>query len=220
MTIPAPYLATLRLLAALLTVAAVAATFFSSAERGTVNPFNFFGFFTIQANLLAAAVLAGSAAVLFRNRTAPVWLDLARAATTAYLVVVGIVYNTLLTDVTGGVVLPWANTALHVVLPIYCLVDWLLVADRGALPWRWLWLVLVYPVLWTTVVLLRGATDGWVPYPFLSPVTGYDSIAVFVVLIAVAFVASGALVFGLSRLRPIPVAGRAGGTHRRGRPAG
>jgi hypothetical protein len=103
------------------------------------------------------------------------------------------------------VALPWANTVLHVVLPIYCLVDWLLVADRGAQPWRWLWLVLVYPVLWTTVVLLRGATDGWVPYPFLSPTAGYGTVFVYVLLIAVAFVAAGAAVFGLSRLRLIGV---------------
>jgi hypothetical protein len=216
MTIPAPYLAVLRLLAALLTVAAVAATFLSSAERGTVNPFNFFGFFTVQANLLAAAVLAGTAALTLLGRQVPAWLTLARAATTAYLVVVGVVYNTLLTGVTGGVVLPWANIALHVVLPIYCLVDWLLVADRGAEPWRRLWLVLVYPVLWTTVVLLRGATDGWVPYPFLDPVTGYESVAVYVALIAVAFTAAGALVFGLSRLRLITVTGGTSGDRSRG----
>ena len=205
MTIPKRYLAVLRLLAALLTLAAVIATFLSSAERGTVNPFNFFGVFTIQANLLAAAALLGAASLGLLGRRAPAWLDLARAATTAYLIVVGIVYNTLLTGVSGGVVLPWANTVLHVVLPIYCLVDWLLVADRGAQPWRRLWLVLIYPVLWTTVVLLRGATDGWVPYPFLSPVDGYEPVAGYVLLIAVAFVAAGAVVFALSRLRLISV---------------
>jgi hypothetical protein len=209
MSIPARYLAVLRLVAALLTLAAVAATFLSSAERGTVNPFNFFGFFTIQANLLAAAVLLGTAGLGLLGRRQPPWLQLARAATTAYLVVVGIVYNTLLTGLTGGVVLPWANAVLHAVFPIYCLLDWLLIADRGPQPWRRLWLVLAYPVLWTTVVLLRGATDGWVPYPFLGTENGYGALALYVVLIGVAFTVAGALVFGLSRLQPVTVTGAA-----------
>lgn len=205
MTIPARALAVLRLIAALLTGVAVTATFLTSAERGTVNPFNFFGFFTIQSNIFAAAVLVGVAVLGLLGRRPPPWLDLARAATTAYMIVVGIVYNTLLTGLTGGVALPWANTVLHVVFPIYCLLDWLLFADRDAQPWRLLWAVLIYPVLWTAVVLLRGATDGWVPYPFLSPTTGYGSVLIYVLLIAVAFIASGAAVFGLSRLRPIAV---------------
>jgi hypothetical protein len=214
MTIPGPYLAVLRLLAALLSVAAVVATFFSSADRGTVNPFNFFGFFSIQANLLAAAVLAGTAMLVLLRRRVPAWLDLARAATTAYLLVVGLVYNTLLAGVAGGVVLPWAETVLHVVVPIFCLVDWLVIADRGAQPWHRLWLVLVYPVLWTTVVVLRGATDGWVPYPVLGVVNGQDSVVVYAALIAVAFTVASALVFGMSRLWPFPGTGRAVGARR------
>jgi len=216
MTLPARYVAVLRLIAALLTIVAVTATFFSSAERGTVNPFNFFGFFTIQSNLFAAAVLGGTGVLVLLGRRPPVWLETARAAITAYMIVVGIVYNTLLTTVSGGVALPWANTVLHVILPIYCLVDWLLVADRAAQPWRQLWLVLVYPVLWTTVVLLRGATDGWVPYPFLNPTTGYGSVFVYVLLIAVAFIIAGAAVFGLSRLRLIHVTGAPVGGRSRG----
>ena len=216
MTLPARYVAVLRLIAALLTIVAVTATFFSSAERGTVNPFNFFGFFTIQSNLFAAAVLGGTGVLVLLGRRPPVWLETARAAITAYMIVVGIVYNTLLTTVTGGVALPWANTVLHVVLPIYAVVDWLLVADRGAQPWRRLWLVLIYPVLWTTVVLLRGATDGWVPYPFLSPTAGYGTVFVYVLLIAVAFVTAGAVVFGLSRLRLIGVPDAPAGERSRG----
>jgi len=205
MTLPARYVAALRLLAALITVVAVTATFLDTAGRGTVNPFNFFGFFTIQGNILAAVVLGVTAVLGLRGRRVSPGLELARAATTAYMIVVGLVYNTLLTGLTGGVTLPWANTILHVVFPLYCLVDWLLVADRGAQPWRRVWTVLVYPVLWTAVVLLRGATDGWVPYPFLSPTMGYGSVFGYVLLIAVAFIAAGAAVFGLSRVRIITV---------------
>ncbi|POH60481.1 hypothetical protein C3B59_16115 [Cryobacterium zongtaii] len=205
MRLPAHSIAVLRLGAAALTLTAVAATFFSTASRATINPFNFFGFFTIQSNLLAAAALGATAVLVLLGRTAPAWLVLARAATTAYMIVVGLVYNTLLVGLPGGVELPWANTVLHVVFPVYCLLDWALVADRGPQPWRRLWVVLVYPVLWCAVVLVRGATDGWVPYPFLNPVTGYGSVLLYVLLIAVAVITAGAAVFGLSRLRPVTV---------------
>jgi len=205
MRLPARPIAVLRVCAAALTLIAVAATFFSTASRATINPFNFFGFFTIQSNLLAAAALGATAALVLLGRTAPDWLVLARAATTAYMIVVGLVYNTLLAGLAGGVELPWANTVLHIVFPVYCLLDWALLADRGPLPWRRLWVVLVYPVLWCAVVLVRGATDGWVPYPFLNPVTGYPSVLFYVLLIAVTVITAGAAVFGLSRLRPVTV---------------
>ncbi|MGB3909774.1 MAG: Pr6Pr family membrane protein [Pseudolysinimonas sp.] len=76
-------------------------------------------------------------------------------------------------------------------------------ASRGALPWKRLWVVLTYPVLWIIVVLIRGATDGWVPYPFLDPATGYGSVAIYSIVIFVATIIVGAVVFGLSRLRII-----------------
>ena len=81
--------------------------------------------------------------------------------------------------------------------------DWILVADRQALPWKRLWLVVVYPLVWAAVVLVRGATDGWVPYPFLDPSLGYGSIAVTVLLILVAVIVVAAAVWGFSRLRVI-----------------
>jgi len=201
MTIPARSLAVLRLLAAGLTVVAVTATFLSTAARATINPFNFFGFFTIQSNLLAATVLLATAMLGLLGRPVSPWLPLARAATTAYMIVVGLVYNTLLTGLAGGVELPWANTVLHVLFPVYCLVDWVVFADREPQPWRRLWVVLIYPVLWCTVVLLRGVTDGWVPYPFLNPATGYGSVFGYVLAIAVTVILAGVVVFGLSRLR-------------------
>ena len=72
--------------------------------------------------------------------------------------------------------------------------DWLLIGDRKRLPLSRLWLVLIYPATWLTVVLIRGATDGWVPYPFLDPANGYGSIAIVCVGICVAMLLVG-LVF-------------------------
>lgn len=81
------------------------------------------------------------------------------------------------------------------------MVDWVLFADRKRLPYKWLWIVLVYPIVWLVVILIRGATDGWVPYPFLGPTTGYGSVALYCIAIAAFTVLSGIATFALSRVR-------------------
>jgi hypothetical protein len=191
---------------ALSVVIAVTATFFDTASRTAINPFNFFGFFTLQSNILTAIVfvlasVAGTAA----RKSSPA-LELARACVTTYMIIVGIVYNTLLVGLPGGVELAWANTILHVVLPIYVLLDWVLFADRGPVAWKRFWVVLIYPLVWLAVVLVRGATDGWVPYPFLNPKLGYGVVSLYVIGIAVGIAVFGAIVWAISRVRILNVA--------------
>jgi hypothetical protein len=204
----------LRMVGAIAIVVAVAATFVDSASRSTVNPFNFFGFFTIQGNLLAAAVFVAAAVAGFSGRRQGPVLVVARGCVTTYMFVVGIVYNTLLVGLAGGVALPWANSILHVVMPLYAIIDWIVFSDRPPLLWKRFWVLLVFPIAWLAVVLVRGATDGWVPYPFLDPRLGYGIVALYAVGIAIAFAGGGAAVWGLSRktitARPIPSASPAG----------
>jgi hypothetical protein len=197
--------AALRLLMSALVLAAVAATYADTAGRGPVNPFNFFGYFTIQSNLLLAAVLIATTVVRLRHREPPAWMQVARGACTTYIVLVGIVYATLLAGhENGGVPLPWANTVLHVVVPLYGPLDWLLVADRPRLPWRRAWLALLFPAVWLAVVLVRGATDGWVPYPFLDPSTGSGTVALFCLAIASATLLMALVIWAFSRVRLLP----------------
>ena len=55
-----------------------------------------------------------------------------------------------------------------------------------------LWLV--YPILWVRLTLLRGAVDGWYPYPFLDPADGgYGMVAIVVVAITLGFLGLAAL---------------------------
>ncbi|WP_456285900.1 Pr6Pr family membrane protein [Microbacterium sp. JZ70] len=89
---------------------------------------------------------------------------------------------------------------LHIVFPALALVDWLVAPDRPRLPWRELWVVFPYLVLWLAVVLVRGAVDGWVPYGFLLPERGAGSLVAHVVGLLVALTAAGALVWGMSRI--------------------
>lgn len=184
-------------------VAGVIGTHVDVASRTTVNPFNLYGYFTIQSNLIAAVVLVAAGVVALRGRTAGPALSTLRAVAVTCVVVVGLVFALLLAPLgaAGGVQLAWANTILHEVSPVLVALDWLLVGDRERVPLRRIWAVLVYPAIWTAVVLVRGATDGWVPYPFLDPAQGYGVIAAYCGAILVVFVVVGLLVLVASRWR-------------------
>ncbi|EYT56470.1 membrane protein [Leucobacter sp. UCD-THU] len=172
------------------TLAAIVATFVDTASGGPVNPFNFFGYFTIQSNSLLVAVAIGAGLLgLLRPGPQPRWLVVSRSLATTCMVIVGLVYAVLLAPLgaAGGVPVAWANWVMHVAGPVLVALDWVIARDRGPLPWRIAWWQLAYPVVWTAVVLVRGATDGWVPYPFLNPQQGYATVLLYVVVIAAVF---------------------------------
>lgn len=195
----------LRLAIAALVAGAVVATVAEAAARVTINPFNMFGYFTIQSNIILAIVYTVVAVVSLRGEAASPALNVARASATTYIIIVGLVYATLLAPLgaAGGVPVAWANTALHIITPLYALADWILFSDRARIGFNRLWIVLLYPLVWVVVVLVRGATDGWVPYPFLHPATGYASVFFYVALIVVVMLAFGSLVFWIARKRSV-----------------
>lgn len=200
--------AVLRLLVAAAIVAAVVTTHVEAAirlaEAGLqLNLFNIYGYFTIQSNLIGAVGLVAGGVVALRGRPESQLVGTLRALGVTCLVIVGLVYAVLLAPLAaaGGVPVPWANTVLHIVSPIFVVVDWILVRDRPSLPLRRVWWILAYPLVWTAVVLIRGATDGWVPYPFLDPAQGYGVVAAYAAAIAALFVGVGLLVLWVTRLR-------------------
>lgn len=47
---------------------------------------------------------------------------------------------------------------------------------------------MIYPLAWTVLTLIRGALDGWYPYPFLDPANGgYGAVVTTTVGIVVGF---------------------------------
>ena len=195
----------LRIAAALLGLAAIVSTFFDTATRATINPFNFFGFFTMQSNIILVVVLLIAASVSLSGKSQSEGVMLARGCATTYIAITGVVYSVLLAGQEGGVTLAWANTALHVILPLYAALDWVIFSDRSPLPWNKMWVALIYPVVWIIVVLIRGATDGWVPYPFLNPAQGYGVVALYALAIAVAAVVFAVVIWAVSRIQLLQV---------------
>jgi carbon starvation protein CstA len=223
-TVPALVPAALRLLAALAVVAAVVGQWVRSVESPVYQFANFFGYFTIQSNLIAAVAFVVGAVSLLRRQAAPEWSVVLRGAAATYMVTTGIVYNVLLTDVAldNSFNVQWSNDVLHTWIPLFALLDWVLVGDRGRISWRRLPVFLVYPLVWLVVVLLRG--QSFVPYPFLDVARlGAGGVAVWCLVIAVVIAGLSAVVIWLSRVRVIGVdhgsAGR-GGSDRGGEARG
>lgn len=165
---------TARLLATLGILAAVVASGLPSMTNGTFYFFNTYGFFTNQTNAIGATALL--LAAIYTGRERPDWVEYVRASAAVYLTVVTIVYWLLLASFHAPAV-PWANTVLHLGSGTVVVLDWLIAGPRRPLRLRKLWVVLFYPTLWLGVILVRGVTDGWVPYPFLDPSQGYTYIA-------------------------------------------
>ncbi|PSL38563.1 hypothetical protein CLV49_2188 [Labedella gwakjiensis] len=172
---------------------------FAYVEGGDRNPFDFFGYFTNLTSLLIAVVLVLTGILGVRRRPAPALLTACRAVATACLIIVAVVYNVLVPGT--GSAPPWVSVTLHAVVPVLVLLDWVLIGDRRPLRWSGLWLVLPYPAVWITVVLIRGATDGWVPYGFLLPEHGVPSLIVHVAGLLAALTLAGTLVWWASRYR-------------------
>lgn len=194
-----------RTLTPLAILAAIAANLITEIRSGDFSFLDYFGYFTNQTNLIAAAVLLLALRSTARDR--PLWLELARASVVVYLLIVVAVYWILLWPTIDDVAHPWANAIIHVVSGVVVVVDWLLEGPRRPISLRWAWAPALYPLVWLGVVMVRGATDGWVPYPFLDPEDGYGPVVVVLVGIVAVGVIAGAAMFQLTRWRVVTPAG-------------
>lgn len=173
-----------------LVLAAVVAQFAHSADNPGFSPANFFSFFTNLSNLIGAAVFLWAGAAALTGARGPT--DLVRGAPVVYLVITGIVYATLLTEVTEslGLVLPWVNFVLHRLTPVVFVLDWLLDPPREPLETRRTLWWLAFPVAYLVYSAVRGPIVDWYPYPFLDPdeVGGAGGVVAYCFGVAAAFV--------------------------------
>jgi hypothetical protein len=187
-------------------------------EKGVTNIgsniVNFLSFFTIDSNILSAVVLLVGAYLLARRQDDPRWFLIARLCVVTYMVTTGVVYNLLLRgiELPQGSTLGWSNEILHVVVPVYLLIDWLFAPGRRPVRWRAIWIVVVFPLAWSVYTLVRGplvidqvyGTDFWYPYPFLNPnaqPNGYASVAVYMLLITAIIALAGLGAIAASRTK-------------------
>ncbi len=180
-----PALRIVRVFLASLVVIAVVRQLFVVYDQPDPAPVNFFSFFTIQANLIAAAVWLWGAWRPASIAARP----LLRGAAVTYLQITGIVYFVLSFDANKDELLAltawWVNALTHQVLPLAILVEWVFVAPHRAIPVRVSLAWLLYPVAYFAYSMLRGFFNGWYPYPFLQPGYwhGYDGVLLNAVIV-------------------------------------
>lgn len=130
---------------------------------------NFFSYFTILTNILAALALTlpwlapqSAFGEFFSKPTV-------RTAIAAYIIIVmTIVYFVLrhLTNLQG-----WdfvADVLLHYVMPMLFVIDWLFLVPKQTLKMKDSLGWLAFPVIYLVWTFIHGAYSGFYPYPFLN----------------------------------------------------
>lgn len=189
-------LALVRAASASLVLFAIVVQAVTNIGQGNFDATRFFAFFTVLSNLFGAALFL-VLALRWRSVRSDT-LDLLRGASVVYLTVTFIVVIVLLSGAELQLAIPWVDFVLHKVFPVIVVIDWLLDPPTSRLTYRGGLLWLVFPVVWVTFTLIRGALAGWYPYPFLDPANGgYGSVAFYFVAIVVGFLAIGAMTVAL-----------------------
>jgi len=163
---------------------------------------NFFSFFTILSNLLAASALvlplAAPNSALGRFLARPS----VRTAIAGYIIIVGVVYYLLLRDLSHAQ--GWTlffEQSLHYVTPPLYVLDWLFFVPKGAVGWKVGVASLGFPAVYVVWTLTHGALTGWYPYPFLDvPELGYPRTFANIAGLVAAFLLLELVLAGIDRL--------------------
>ena len=114
--------------------------------------------------------------------------SLIRGGAALYLILTGVIYNTLLTDVDVQTS-SWVNQVVHRLIPLVMLVDFILIPLANRITFRQALVWTIYPLAYLAYSLIRGPIADWYPYPFLDPRKdgGYPRVALFCVVILLGF---------------------------------
>jgi hypothetical protein len=163
-----------------------------AAPSSLTRVIRFLSYFTVESNIVVALV----AFTLFSrpNRDGGGWRVL-RLSSLVGITVTGIIYATLLRPIVhlhGAAKL--TDVAFHYVVPLFCVVGWLLFGPRPRINESTLYGSLAWPIAYVIYTLLHGAATSWYPYPFAdAKVIGYvpalrNGVGAVVLLLGVAFV--------------------------------
>jgi len=182
----------------LMALALFGSIFWQISDRVAHNlfrPAEYFTFFTITSCLLTGVALTIGGLRVLRNQPETKFLTLFRLTMAASMVIVGVIYNLLLTDSVDKrdigydwPVLP--NLVLHTYMPILVFLEWLIVRTAVPLKLKSVFWVLVYPLTWLAFSIVRGLVTNWYPYYFINPndAGGIPQMVQWILTIAAFFV--------------------------------
>ncbi|HVZ25152.1 MAG TPA: Pr6Pr family membrane protein [Sediminibacterium sp.] len=165
----------------------------------------FFCFFTILSNVLVSSVSTGW--LLHPHRRWRQWAERpgVQTAITVYILVVGLVYNSILRFLWSPVGLQWwVDECLHSLIPLLFLIHWLLFTPKTSLSYRMIPAWLVFPAIYISLIALYGAVSGWYPYPFINVSSiGYPRAILHTALLLLTFTSLSALLIWIAgRIKP------------------
>lgn len=183
------YIGIIRIAFGLLAVGAIATQLASSIGAGR-NIVNFFSFFTIESNILAAGLfLFFGTYNLFASDASHKQFAFIRGGITLFMTMTGIIYAMLLSGNEDALqtTIPWVNIVLHYVMPVAILADWLAFPPREYLPFKRAVLWVIFPIAYLFYSLIRGSFTQWYPYPFINPIeNGWPTVVAMSLIIAAA----------------------------------
>ena len=192
----------------LLGLALVGSVIWQVADRiraDLFRPTEYFAYFSITSAIFAGVVLLVSGLVLLRGKSESERLNIIRLIAVVSMIIVGVVYHALLGDSAldpRDYGYDWPripNAIIHTYAPILIVLDYL-ISLKGPRPKlrQALWVV-IYPLAWLGLSIIRGLSDGWWPYWFINPGSegGVVGMLTYIAVIAAAFIVLGFIVLGL-----------------------
>lgn len=158
--------AILRVVVAAVGLLTVVNLLFASGPKGLLT-------FTVQSNtMMAVSFLWTAHTLVWRRHTPPEWLS---GSSVFYMAITGIVYNFVIgPEIPGSspvVILGLSNSTLeHVVTPIAAMAIWVIFDEHRRIPWRFIWIWLLYLVAYLAIIFTALAVIDSLaaPYPFLD----------------------------------------------------
>lgn len=193
--------AVLRVVVAAIAIITVVNLLHASGPKGLLT-------FTVQSNaMMAVSFLWTAHTLVWRKHTPPEWLS---GSSVFYLVVTGVVYNFVLgPEIPGSspaVLFGLSNSTLeHVVTPVAALAIWIVFDEHRRIPWKYVWIWLLYLVGYLVVVFSAIASiDSYsAPYPFLDVgIHGVGGVALRIIGYMSGFAALSGAMIGLDRALP------------------
>lgn len=149
----------------------------------------FFSFFTILTNILVALYFTSRISISKNTSLSRLTNSGNLTALTAFILVVGLVYQIILRGT-------WQPTGLqriidellHSAIPLFVFLYWLKFANKTDLIFKnikfWLW----YPIGYFLYVIIRGHFSNFYPYPFVNVIEiGYSQVFINAVIISLFF---------------------------------
>jgi hypothetical protein len=162
-------------------------------------PIDLYGYFTIWSNTLVALITTrfargGDEKGVFGR---PVVM----AATVVYIIVVGVIYNTLLVQYNPQTGLRLViDTIFHTAIPIAYPLWWVAFVPRGRLGWNAVAPSVVFPVVYGVFALVKGAITGKYAYFFIDVGKyGLGQVLLNILALGLLYAALMAIVIALDR---------------------